>query len=89
MASPSSVNPGNRLVTAGIEGPNRHRTVAGPAQHAVVGEILRLLVRQSCLPAKQKLGAHQADAVGILRIGVIEVLGPLDVDQQPYLLAIP
>ena len=37
----------NRLVAAGVERSNRHRTLAGPAQHRVVGEVLRLLVGQA------------------------------------------
>jgi hypothetical protein len=50
---------------------------------------LRLLVWQSALLPKQKLGSHQANAVGILRIRVLEVLYALDIDQEAYLLATP
>ena len=89
MASPSWVNPGTGLSPPA----SKVRIVTGrlPAQrkHGVVGQILRFLVRQSCFPAEQKLGAHQADAVGILRVRVLEVLDTLDIDQEPYLLSAP
>jgi hypothetical protein len=77
------------FVAARIEGPDRHRTFAGPAKNSIVCQVLRLLVWQSALLPKQKLGAHQANAVGILRIRVLEVPDVLDIDQEAYLLATP
>ena len=65
---------GHRFVAARVESPDRHRTLAGPAKNGVVCQVLRLLVRQPGFLPEQKLGSHQADAVGILRIRVLEVL---------------
>ena len=79
----------HRLVAAGVECPDGDRALARPAQNGVIGLILRLLIGQSGLLAEQKFGAHQPDAVGILRIRVLKILDALDIDQQPYLLARP
>ena len=72
----------HRLVAAGVERPDRDRALAGPAQNRVVGLILHLLVRQAGLLAEQKFGAHQPDAVGILRVRMRKIFDPLDVDQE-------
>ena len=80
---------GHRLVAAGVESADGHRPLVRPAQHRVIGAILGFLVRHPVAPGKQKLGAHQADAVGILGVGVFEVLDALDIDQEPDPLAAP
>jgi hypothetical protein len=80
---------GHRFVAAGVESPDRHRPLAGPAQHGVVSQVLRLLIRQPGFLPEQKLGSHEADAVGILRVRMLEILHTLNVDQEPYFLSAP
>lgn len=79
----------HRLVAARVKRANGDRTPVGPTQHRIVSLKLRLLVGQAAPLRQQKLGAHQADAIGILRVGVLEIVDSLDIDEQLDPLATP
>ena len=73
---------GQRLVAAHIERADDERLALEPCQQPGIGGVLLRLVRQAVAPEEQKLGAHQADAVGRGQRRIVDGLGIVDIDHH-------
>src|SRR5215472_18322726 len=78
---------GKRLVTASVEGADRHGPARGPIEQPAIDRILFVLIRKAAASLKQEFGPNQADTVAVSRIERLKLRGTGDVDQHRNLLA--